>query len=376
MVSLQRPGTGGTPWWKSVAVAAVGIFLLTRLLSLAALDLGARHAHKSFNEALHVFDGAYYRQIATHWYPHVLASSPHGALAPSTLAFFPLYPSLLGILRLTGLPLTAGALLIDFLAGGAAAAVIALTVERWSSSRIGLVTAALWSAYPLAVVLSLTYSEALFTFLAAGALLALSRERYLAAAACVALACLTRPTGLVLVLVCLAVALKHRQLRPAGVAGAGIAAFVGWMAYLDVLTGSVTAWLTTERRGWNVYYDGGVNSASRAAHYLLHPGQRPAATAVAVMLIALVVLLVAAWWQPMPRRYWAYAVLAFLDAVGAHNAYSSIPRFMLPAFPVLMPLAGLLQRVPRVAMWALVAVAAVAMAAAGVYIAFYSTYPP
>jgi hypothetical protein len=94
------------------------------------------------------------------------------------------------------------------------------------------------------------------------------------------------------------------------------------------------------------------------------------------MLIALVVLLVAAWWQPMPRRYWAYAVLAFLDAVGAHNAYSSIPRFMLPAFPVLMPLAGLLQRVPRVAMWALVAVAAVAMAAAGVYIAFYSTYPP
>ncbi|MGO9560805.1 MAG: hypothetical protein ACLPQS_04400 [Acidimicrobiales bacterium] len=376
MAPVSRPDAGVAPWWRSVASAAVGIFLATRLVCLAALYVGARHTHKSFGHALGVFDGAYYRQIATHWYPHVLASAPHGTLAPSTLAFFPLYPSLLGLLRLAGAPLTAGALLIDFLAGGAAAAVIALTVERWSPERLGLLTAALWSAYPLAVVLSLTYSEALFTLLAAGALLALSRERYVIAAGCVALACLTRPTGLVLVLVCLAVALKHRQLRPAGVAMAGLLAFAGWMAYLDELTGSATAWLTTERRGWNVYYDGGVNSVSRAAHYLLHPAQRPAATAVALMLIALVALLVAAWWQPIPRRYWAYSVLLFLEAVGTHNAYSSIPRFMLPAFPVLVPLASLLQRVPRAVTWSLVAAAAAAMAVAGVYLALYSTYPP
>ena len=360
----------------SLPVRAAAVFVATRLLCLVALAVDAHRHRRALGAVLTVFDGGYYRQIATHWYPHALAAGPPGALAPSPLAFFPLYPSLLGVLRLAGVPVPVGALLVDTVAGAAAAALIAVTVRRWTSDRTGLLTAALWSVYPLGVVLTLAYPEALFTLLATGALLALCDERWALAGACVALACLTRPTGVVLVAVVVAVAIRHRQVRALMVATAGLVAYLGWMAYLAVLTGSPTAWFTTERRGWGVYFDAGLDNATRAAHYLLRPSSRPAATVVGLLLVGVVVLVVAAWFQPLPRRYWLFAALLVLVAVGSRNTYSSIPRFLLPAFPLLVPVAALLARVPRAVAWTAVVVAAAAMAAAGVYLAFTSTYPP
>lgn len=361
---------------RSLVLWSVAIFLATRVLCLVALVFGAHHRHRSFASTLTVFDGAYYRQIATHWYPDFVAVAPHGGRVFSPIAFFPLYSVILWIVHQTGLSLTASAVAVDTVAGAAAAAVIATTVLSWTDRRTALFAAALWCAYPLGVVLSITYAEALFAVLVAACLLALSRRHAVVAAACCALACLTRPTGVVLVLVCLAVAARHRSLRALAVAAAGTAAFVGWMAYLAVLTDNADAWAVAERRGWDGYFDGGAGDVSRAIHYLAHPTQRPGATAVAVMIIAIVILIVAGWWQPIPRRYWLLSALLFVTAIASHNTYSSVPRYMIAAFPILVPVASLLRRIPRPAAWAAVAAAALVMAGAGVYITLYSTYPP
>lgn len=134
--------------------------------------------------------------------------------------------------------------------------------------------------------------------------------------------------------------------------------------------------MLTERRGWNTYFDGGVDNAQRAFHYLAHPFERPAATAVALVLIITVALIVAAAREGVPRMYWLYCALLFVLAVGSHNAYSSGPRFMLPAFPLLVPIASRLATLPRWLAIAAVAGATAAMAVGGVYLALYSTYPP
>ncbi len=359
-----------------LAAWAAAIFLLTRLLCFAALAVGAHHKGKSFSATLSVFDGGYYRQIATHWYPHTLAPNLHNTLSPSPLGFFPLYPSAIGLLHLIGIPITAGAVLINLVAGTGAAVLIVITVSEWSTARVALFTSALWAVYPLAVVLSITYTEALFTFLSAWALLALTREQWWLAGSCVALACLTRPTGVVLVVVCIGVGISNRQVRALGVALAGAVALFGWMTYLAILTGNTTAWFVTERRGWHSYFDGGASSATRAIHYLVHPGQRPAATLDGIMLIAVVALIVAGWWQPIPRRYWAYAVLVFVLAAGTRNTFSAIPRYMLPAFPILVPIAAIIARLPRFLAWSAVGAAALVMALLGIYVTLYSTYSP
>lgn len=355
---------------------AVLIFLGTRIACLSALVVSARLAHKSLSSVLTVFDGGWYHVIASHWYPSALPAGTHGLAAQSPLAFFPLYPLLAGALMRIGLPFATSAVLIDTIAGSVAAALIAVTVEGWTSRKVGLLTAAFWAAYPLAAVMSLAYAEALFTLFAAACLLALCRDRVVLAGICAALACLTRPTGVALVVVCVAVAARNRSVRSLLAGVIGLMGLFGWMLYLAFRTGHADAWLIIERRGWNVYFDFGLDHLHKAVHYLTHPAQKPAATAVALLMIGVIVLIVTLWWQPIPRRFWLYSVMLLIMAVGTHNAYSSAPRFMLPAFPMFMPLAAVVRRLPRIGQWALPLASTLVMAGAAVYLALYSVQAP
>ena len=372
---VSAPPFRARRWVESLPFRAVAVLLVTRLVCLAALGAAAQHVHRPFSAALTVFDGSFYKYIAVYGYPQVVPTG-HGPEAQSPLAFFPLYPALLAVLEKVGLPVAAAAVLLDTVAAASAAVLIALIVRSWQGDRTALLTVALWGAYPLAVVLSLAYAEALFVMFAAGCLLALSRERTVVAGLCAALASLTRPTGVVLILLCLALAMRRRSLPMLGAAALGVTGFGGWLMVLALRTGHVDAWMLTERRGWDTYFDGGVQSAQRASHYLAHPFERPAATAVALVLIIMVALIVAATLGAMPRLYLLYSVLLFVLAVGAHNAYSSTPRFMLPAFPLLVPIASLLARFPRSLAITAMVIATAVMAGCGVYVALYSTYPP
>lgn len=334
-----------------VAVA-VGGYVVVRLLMLAAIVVTAHarggHAAGRLTKA----DGYWYLLIAAHGYGHPPPIGPDGAYVEKTpLAFFPLYPWLIRVVSYTGLPKPYAALLITGLAGTVAAALITLWARGYVGDRGAVVLTLIWSMLPTSAVLDMAYSEALFVAAAAGTLLALQRHRFVAAALACAVAGLTRPTGAGLVLaVLLAVALDIRRtaltarhVAAALVAPAGLAFALGHVA---VVTGRIDGWFWLERTVWHSGFDAGWTWL-RAAGQLLTGGpawhQPPVAMSI-VVVVAFVAAFVA-WARGHPRPPdVAYTATAAVMAIGERNFVHVKPRFLLVAFPVLLPVARALSR--------------------------------
>lgn len=322
--------------WLSLAA-----FGLARALSLGAILWVGWSRHLRLGEVLSAWDGTYYREIASSGY-HA------GSWA---VAFFPLYPLLVKPLLLLGAGFATGGLVVVLLCGAVAAVAVALLVRDFTDDRTAILTSTLWSAQPAAYVLSVTYSEALFTALAAGCLLALVRRRYLLAGLCAAASSATRPSWAAVALACAAVAIivrpwerKWARWLPVLMAPLGSIAFFG---YLWRTTGiSPRGWLAVERAGWNTHLDGGSDNlywirhlldTAGFYHALGHPWW-PMWWVPVLLLFAIVgVVLLAADRAPLPVTVYAASVVV-LACVTA-GVFTSIPRLLLPAFPVLVPFA-------------------------------------
>jgi hypothetical protein len=349
--SLQlEPRTGSPAGGRQLVIRAAGIHLATRILTLAAFAFGARHQHRAFARVVTMWDGGFYASITAHGYPHRLPTGPNGVRA-STAAFFPLFPLLNRPFTALGIPFWLSSLVLVAALSTVAAALIALVVRRYASDRVALLTASCWSAYPLAGVLSAAYSEALLTMLAAGCLLALLDRRWLTAGLLALLAGATRPTGAVLALACLvaaSLAIKQRRewssllaviLAPIGVLASW--AWIGWQA------GRWDAWFATEQGGWHAHFDGGVDTVRSVVHELSGSATQAFAPVQAAFVLAAVGLVVIAAWQRPPAPVLTYLIAGFVLAVGTSNVHASIARFLLPIFPILVPIAMLLDRLGR-----------------------------
>jgi hydrogenase-4 membrane subunit HyfE len=66
----------------------------------------------------------------------------------------------------------------------------------------------------------------------------------------------------------------------------------------------------------------------------------------AFVLAALGLVVIAAWQRP-PAPVLTYLIAGFVLAVGTSNVHASIARFLLPIFPILVPIAMLLDRLGR-----------------------------
>ncbi|WEH40924.1 glycosyltransferase family 39 protein [Streptomyces sp. AM 2-1-1] len=356
------------------ALLAVALFLCVRAFSLAALTVRAASDGESSRVLLSErWDSLWYVRVAEHGYTYTL-HAPDGRSLSST-AFFPLLPWLeRGIRAVTGLSLPAAGLLVSAVASALAAWGIHLVVRGTYGERAGVVCVVLWAAVPVGIVQSMAYSESLFTALAAWGLLCVLRERWVAAGILASLAGLTRPVGLaVTAALFLAVRLHHRpgegssrdRTRAAVgclVAPVGAASYILWvgarrghpLGYLDV------------QDEWGNGFDGGWAFAR-----FLTGGSVPLAVA------ALVALLLLAYWphhmgakQRQPPPLLAYSALVTLLAVGASGYFGSKPRLLLPAFPLLIPLAVALARRRPALTWTALTVLTTASA---VYGAFWLT---
>src|SRR5690349_9789950 len=137
-----------------------------------------------------IWDGRLYGDIARGGY-HELWQA----------AFYPLFPLLEHALA----PLTSGSteiagLVVANAASLGAFALLRLLVERDLGVRVARLTLVYLAIFPTSMFLAAAYTEALFLLLAAAVFVALQRERWLLAGLLVALATLTRATGLVLLL--------------------------------------------------------------------------------------------------------------------------------------------------------------------------------
>ena len=348
----------------SPAAVAVVVYLSIRLAGVVVLAwFGAIH-DESLRTLLSRWDGEWMLAIAEHGYHHVPVDNTdaRGIHTDTTaFAFFPGYPLLVGLIAKLPLvtPLAAG-LLVNLAAGSAAAVAVARVGEfcatRFRGARIspaaarstGLLLVVFFAAAPMGVVLSMTYTEALFCALAAWALVGVLEGRWIVAGVSAFAVGLVRPTGIAVVLVVMAAAAftPHGGWRAWF---AGIVAPLGYIGYLVAVwieTGSPSGWFKIQTDGWDTAFDGG-----RATAEFLYDSFTGADDAVSVITSLLIVAsLVLLAWSFADRLPWP--VLVYGSAVVASTLLSSglmpsRPRLLLPAFVILIPVAVRLARTSR-----------------------------
>jgi hypothetical protein len=118
--------------------------------------------------------------------------------ARNLIAFFPLYPALIGAVSALGLPARTAALLISNVAGVVAAILLYEVARVDGHEKAAWRAAAFFTVFPTAYFLLVGYTEALFCALTFGSVLAARRQRWLIAGFLGGLAAASRLTGLAL----------------------------------------------------------------------------------------------------------------------------------------------------------------------------------
>jgi hypothetical protein len=342
----------GLPRLRAVGPALAG-HLAARVLGIVVLAAMAAVAHVSFTHALAKSDGQWYIGIAQRGYAHGVTSRPDGTPVNNNLAFFPAYPLLLrAVAALPGMTPVHAGVAISVLAAVAAAWAIYRIGELLGGRRIGVLLVLLWSTEPAAIVLSMVYTEALFVALAAWSLLALLRGRWVLAGALCAVSGLARSTAPALALaigVAAAVAIVRRQdgWRPWVGALLSPLGFVGYLAWVGVRLHRWDGWFWMQKQGWHSYFDGGASTARAVRTYLTNDGRiaLTAAALIVVVGVALAVLMLLE--RPrLPAPLLIYTLTLLVLSLGTANYVNSKARFMVPAFPLLVPVARALGRLP------------------------------
>ncbi|MFE9957674.1 hypothetical protein [Micromonospora sp. NPDC005299] len=361
-----RPGPGRRLWTAGrYALPALAAYVVIRLVGLLTVYLWARNVGASTGERLTRADGNWYLAIAQHGYDGYEKTQ-------SNMAFFPLYPGLTaGLDRVSPFSPREAALIVAWLAGLAAAWGLFAIGAYLHDRRTGVLLAALWAAVPHGVVESMGYSESLFTALAAWTLYALLRRRWLTAGVVCLFAGLTRPTASSLIPVVglaalLAIVRRRDGWRPWV---ALLLAPAGWLAYLAWVatrTGRPDGWFHIQSAGWGTTFDFGVYTVERGQQALVQVAALPLLVVTVVALLSIMFFVLSAI-DRQPWQLLLYSGLLLVTTLGAAGYYHSKARFLLPAFPLLLPAAVGLAR----AGWARAATVLVTLTAFSAYFGGY-----
>ena len=276
-----------------------------------------------------------YRTIAVNGYGARGANGePHG-----TWAFFPLYPLLVRSLPFTG-EFALDGMLISNVCFLAAMLLLFSIVTRDGGSTDDASRAVVYLAFfPVSYFLSLPLPESLFLLLAAGAFATAQRGQWWAAGLLAALASATRVSGILLFPALLLFALEYpprrrRQLFWLALAPAGL---IGYMAFLNSLTGNALAFVEAQQL-WG-----------RRATFFLQPlfayagnwREMSGAWNLSLFHFLVTMLLLTAGVALLVRRRWAFGVFTLLMVLVplTSGSLQSMARYSLGAFPMFIWLA-------------------------------------
>ncbi|MEU0967279.1 hypothetical protein ABZ357_18265 [Streptomyces sp. NPDC005917] len=312
------------------------------------------------------WDSAWYLGIAAHGYGRTLYFGPD--VVHSDLAFFPLYPALIRTLTaVTPLSGAGAGLLVSWTAAAVAAAGIYAVGARLHDRAVATALVLLWGLLPHSVVLSMAYTEPVLTAFAAWSLYAVLAGNWLWTGALAALAGLSRPNGFAVAAAVLLAAgceihrthgrVTHRLWTGAALAPLG---WTGYVLWVGRRTGDPLGGYFDVQRLWGSRFDFGRGSL-RYVRGLLLRGDRVVFPIALVIVAAAVVLYALLLLDRAPLPLLAYTAVLLLITLGGSGFFESKPRFLLPAFPLLLPLARALVRTARARPWhATVVVAALA----------------
>ncbi|MEY9926276.1 hypothetical protein ABH926_000898 [Catenulispora sp. GP43] len=306
------------------------------------------------------WDGWWYRQIAEHGYHPRLVPVPggsgHWSVEQNSAAFFPLYPALIrAVSAMTGLGSYGAGLTVSIAASFAAALGIYRVAAGLAGHRVGLLAAGLWAVWPGSGVEWAVYSDSLFIALAAWTCHAVLARRWLTAGALCLVAGLSRPTAVTLIAAVAGAAVpaalrrgddRRRPLAAAALAPLGLVGYLGWVGEQ---AGNVKAYTILESDAWDHYFDFGRSTAHAVVAILTgrsdYEFAAPSADLVGVGVLVLTGALLVALVQLRPPTVLAvYTLCTVVLAVGTHEIFGMVSRYLLPTFPLLIPAAMALDR--------------------------------
>ncbi|MGQ7754248.1 glycosyltransferase family 39 protein [Streptomyces sp. WC2508] len=327
-------------------------------------------------DVLASWDGWWYQQIAVHGYDPQLVPIP-GAAGPITLegnsaAFFPLYPALMRLVsELTGLGPYGAGLLVSVVASLAAALGIYAVTERLGGRRAGLAAAGLWAVWPGSGVEWAVYSDSLYVALAVWACHAVLSRRWLTAGLLTCVAGLNRPTAAALIAAVVIAALlalyrcRDGILRPVAamaVAPLGLLAYLGWVGHQ---MGDYSGYFKLQSGAWAHEWDYGrhtldVLTSVPVGHFdYLSAWPFADLIGIGVVLLALALLPLLIRLRP-PAVLMVYTALTLVLVLGSQQIFGNVSRYLLPLFPLFLPLALALRRLSLTHQLMLLGIAALA----------------
>ncbi|MFH8973164.1 hypothetical protein [Streptomyces sp. NPDC017890] len=314
-------------------------------------------------DVLATWDGWWYLQVAEHGYsPSLVRLDSDGlfTVQQNSVAFFPLYPSLIRMVsETTGLGLYGSGILVSVVFSFVAAAGIYAVISLIAGARAGTIAAGLWAVAPGAGVEWAVYSESLFVAIAAWACYAVMTKRWVAAGLLAFTAGLNRPTSAVLIgavglaaLVTLARPATRREHGIRGpvyamvVAPLGLLAYIAWVGYS---IGEPTAYFTLQREGWAHFFDYGAHTLDVLRNIAVGRGDYPFAfytpDVLSVLLVLALPFLIALMWRRRPPLVLvAYTLATIITVLGTQQMFGNTMRYLLPAFPLLLAPAAALAR--------------------------------
>ena len=384
VTDLEAHATAARPGALRRAAPALLGYAAVRALGLVVLAAWSAARGKSAYTLLTArWDALWYVRVAGLGYGYEVRL-PNGDLH-SNLAFFPLLPWLerLGA-AVTPLSYADAGFAVSLLSSLAAAWGIFAVADHVYGPRAGVCLVLVWAVLPVGIVQSMAYTESLFTALAAWSLYAVLTGRWVTAGALALAAGLTRPVGLAVVAALWTAAVTsfvhdrsttapHSARKAARalprllgmlLAPLGAAGYVLWVGHR---TGKGPLGYLDVQAGWRNGFDGGYAFARFiAGRFTSFPSALAGLALIAgVGLVIWLYVVGVRQGQPLPLLVYTGVVVAL--ALGASSYFGSKPRLLLPAFPLLLPLALALARLRTSGAALLVGSLAAASAAYGAF---------
>lgn len=338
-------------------ILAITLYLAIRLLGIIELWIMSQLRHRNFFTIFARWDAQWYQSIASHGYGYQVVL---GKRILSNEAFFPLFPFAEKLVHLiTTLDYINSGILVSWLCGIWAAAMIYLVVEKLARKEIAVLSVLLWSMYPISYVDTLAYSETLFTALVATGLYCAQKSWLKLSALCALLAGLTRPTGLALA-AAIALPVIHELItepksrRSFSRYFAVVISGVGWLAYvlyLALKNHDLFSYMKIQRNFGNGL-DGGKHFALWLMDFLLSKNWYIGLLIICgciglICLLGQLFKVIHTSQSSLNAQILIFTTTIVILAFVTSGYFGSKPRYLLPAFPLMIPIALMIQRLKR-----------------------------
>lgn len=349
---------------RRLVPTVLGVYLVARLVSTLIITWLATHQDPggipggpasggavSYWDVTRMWDGEWYRKIATGGYPQVVPRDAQGSVLQSELAFYPLYPILVRLgMGLTGGSFAVAGSLLSLVLGGVAVVLMAKLLAPRVGALAAICGVAVLASAPPSPTLQMAYTESLAMVLLCGLLLALERRRWSMAAALALTLGLARPVAAPLALVALVVVLQRwRGRREAGVERRewiSMGALVLACAASGALWPLLTWFMTGERNAYTA-----TMGAWRASHevvpfqpwwgvatYLF--GSPWGVLAVIALVITMTALIAGPWAARLGAVLTTWCAAYGLYLFATLDPWSSTYRYLLLFFPLTTVIIG------------------------------------